>query len=156
MVGRRPTRATELRDTEMRQVLDQLSTSPLHVPEHEIPDEMEYGWVAAEVVGWKNDGNIKEKARLGWKAVPAERHPMMGAEGTIFGASDRAPSENKGFIEFRGLILCERPKALGEAIRRAREREHMEIMQSTPGMDSLSTGYVRENRQTLTRAEFQE
>ena len=55
-------------------------------------------------------------------------------------------TEQANIVRYRGLVLCERPLYIGEAIRNARMREQLEIMQSTPGMEGLDNGYVRENR----------
>ena len=148
MTRGRTTRADESRDMETRAVLDALSTSPLHVPEHEIPDGMEYGWIRISTLGENDEGNQVEKARLGWKAVPASRHGNVGSNTTIFG--EREESNRKTHIEYRGLVLCERPKIVGDAIREREARENMEIMRSTPGMEDLATGYVKANKTNWT------
>ena len=157
MTGRRPTRASETRDSEIREVMDNLERSPLDILPRDIPDDMEYAWCRKTVNGYEDEGNLTEKSRLGWKAVPATRHPDIGNNDSIFNRTEDRQGHAKGYIEYRGLILCERSKKIGEAIRGRMESQNVEIMQSTPGMDALSTGYVRENR--LTRevpAGFQE
>lgn len=157
MTGRRPTRATETRDNEIREVLDNLEHSQLDIPERDIPDDMEYAWCRKTVAGYEDEGNLTEKSRLGWKSVPAERHPEIGNNDSIFNRAEDRQGHVKGYIEYRGLILCERPKKIGEAIRRRMEMQNVEVMQSTPGMGALSTGYVRENRLTrASEAGFQE
>jgi hypothetical protein len=143
-MARRSTRMTESRSSEERAILDQLSTSPLHIPEHEIPDGMEYSWVRETVVGQYDEGNVTDKTRLGWRPVPADRHPSA-ASGAHFPGM-KPTTEQANIVRYRGLVLCERPAYIGEAIRNARMREQIEIMQSTPGMEGLDTGYVRENR----------
>lgn len=141
----RITRSDETRDKEIREFVDALSQSPLDVSVYEIPDGMEYGWIRISTMGEVDEGNQVEKARLGWKAVPSDRHANIGSNTTIFG--EREDSNRKTFIEYRGLVLCERSLAIGDAIRRAQARENAEVMSSTPGMEQLATGYVRANKQ---------
>lgn len=150
-MARRPSRADDMRDQETREVLQNLSADPFHVPHHEIPDDMEYRWVNEEVLGWQNTGNVTARARAGWKAVPAERHPTAGDSASIFRSDpDREKSNINGVIRYRGNVLCERPKRIGAAIRAALEAENQEILMSTPGMESLNTGYVRVNKTDRT------
>ena len=145
MTRTRTVRSDETRDKEVREVLESLATSPLHIPEHEIPDDKEYGWIRVSTLGEADEGNMVEKSRLGWVAVPSSRHANVGSNTSIFG--EREVSDRKTHIEYRGLVLCERSKKLGDAIRMAQARENQEIMMSTPGMENLATGYVKANRQ---------
>lgn len=140
----RPTRAKETRDADIRAVIDQLSSSPLHIPEHQIPDDSEYSWVRESTLGEYDAGNVTEKTRLMWRPVPADRHTGMSFQSAFPGR--RPESEEANIIRYRGLVLCERPKKIGDAIRAHRNKEYLETLQSTPGMEHLSTGYVRANK----------
>lgn len=154
MTGRRTTRADEERSKEVREVLDNLARSPLDVMPHTIPDGMEYGWCRKTVNGYEDEGNLTEKSRLGWKVVPAERHPDLGTNNSIFNRDEDRVGHSKGYIEYRGLVLCERPKVIGDAIRAKMERDHQETMMSTPGLDAIQGAYVRANRQKWEDADF--
>lgn len=153
---RRTTRADESRDMESRAVLENLMADPFHIPPHEIPDGMEYRWVRKSTLGQDDEGNQIERARAGWKAVPAERHQNAGVQASLFREGMRETAPARGYIEYRGSILCERPKRIGDLIRAALAKQNEEQLMSTPGMEALGTaGYVKANKVGRT-AEFQE
>lgn len=152
-MARRPTRADESRAAEERFVVNDVKSSPLYIDPHEIPPDVEYAWVRESVLGAVDEANVRNKTRDYWAAVPASRHPGY-ARGGLFPGMKPLHDDNT-IIRYNGLVLCEKPKRLVERARQERLREHMEIMQSTPGMEHLSTGFVRENRQTISQGGFQ-
>lgn len=153
---RRTTRADESRDMESREVLNNLMADPFHIPEHEIPDDMEYRWVRKSVLGMEDEGNIVERGRAGWVAVPASRHQTAGTQSSIFRDGMREVAPTRGYIEYRGNVLCERPKRTGELIRASLAKQNEEQLMSTPGMEALgAAGYVKANK-VSRQASFQE
>jgi hypothetical protein len=152
----RKTRTDESRDAESRAILENLQADPFHIPEHEIPDGMEYRWVRQSTLGQDDAGNQVERARAGWKAVPADRHENAGVQSTLFREGMREVTTPRGYIEYRGQVLCERPKRIGDMIRAALQQQNEEQLMSTPGMDALAgVGYVKANKVGRS-AEFQE
>lgn len=151
-MARRPTRADDLRSTEERYVVNDAATSPLYVCDpSEIPPDMEYRWVRETVRGYVDEDNVLNKTRNGWTPVPASRHSAYSA-GSLFPGMKPLHDDNS-IIRHSGLVLCEKPKRLVDAERNRRQREHMEIMQSTPGLEAMPGGYVRENRQSISQAQ---
>lgn len=156
-MGRRPTRADDSRSTEERYVVNDAKTSPLYVCDpSEIPPDMEYCWVRESVVGYVDEPNVRQKTRSGWTPVPSSRHSAYST-GSLFPGM-KPLHDDSSIIRYGGLVLCEKPKRQVAAENAARQREHLEIMRSTPGLESMPGGYVRENKQTMTHAQaaFQE
>jgi len=154
-MARRPTRVDESRASEERFVVNEAAASPLYVcEEHEIPPDMEYAWVRMTVRGYEDRANVQKRTRNGWSPVPATRHAAY-SRGSLFPGMKSSEAEET-IIQYDGLVLCEKPKRLLQKERAARQRENMEIMESTPGLDAMPQGYVKANAQTMTHGGFQE
>lgn len=111
--GVRASRATETRNAtqrkaQYRQMPQAIQESPLYIPPHIIPDDMEYSWVRIAVHNQPDHNNWSTKAGKGWRPVPMDRHP------DVFPPIPAMPGmESPGNIIMRGsgLVLCERRKA---------------------------------------------
>jgi hypothetical protein len=147
-MARRPTRADETRSADERYSVDEFKTSPLHIDPNEIPPDMEYRWVRMSVRGMEDQDNVRARTRTGWTPVPADRHPSYSG-GVLFpGMTSRIDDSN--LIVSRDSVLCEKPKRILKREREALARENLEIMQSTPGLENMPGGYVRENRSSVS------
>jgi hypothetical protein len=73
-----------------------------------IPDGWDYNWKLKSVYGMEDKDHMREMYKVGWEAVPSERHP------------DMMPIGYKGAIERKGMILMERPTEISNI---AKQRE---------------------------------
>ena len=104
----------------------------LYIDPDIIPDGMEYLWATDALLGQPADANIASVCKRGYDAVPAERHPEMCAE-NFMGRG----FQNNGKIVRKGLILCERPKELGELERYKQMEHNIRIMKDMKGIENV-------------------
>lgn len=76
----------------------------------DIPPDVEYQWIALEVMGDEKLGDAKRMFDLGWRPVPAERHWNAGF-GRGLGAAQELEGGKVGWV-VGGLLLAERDKTL--------------------------------------------
>jgi hypothetical protein len=81
-----------------------------HVPEEMKEPGWSYQWIAATVHNKPNHGEMREMMANGWRPVKP----------TQLGGYFERYAEGRDHIEYKGLILMERPEAMTEA---ARERD---------------------------------
>lgn len=131
-----PRQPRETRESTGRRVnarkpaLDQ-HRSQLDLPEHLIPPDMDYAWVAIAVLGQPHpSGNWEIKYRKGWHPVPQSRHADYFPAMPNLGITSTPQHE---YIERGGLILCERPKA---DVRREREVAAAKALAAVQSLDN--------------------
>ena len=78
----------------------------------------------------RDDRRIAELRKNGWTAVPADRYPQL----------DHLHAD--GALRYRGLILLERPKAVGDKARAELEAVNAEIIKSLGACNSYSGGSI--------------
>lgn len=118
----RTTRAAEERVTEER-VDEQLPefVGHLYFPEDQIPNEVEYKWVRASVLGQPDRENLQRNMLEGWRFVPPDRHPDL--------VPPELPGESpEPFIRRGANVLMERKKSRCEAVRRAIAEENARVL----------------------------
>jgi hypothetical protein len=125
-------RQFQTHDFERRVVMHMSWNDPLHFEPYEIPEGMEYKWVRESVLGVPDLNRSVETKRRQWTVVPAERHPDRIAD-DFFGRMGNM----KGFIYYKGLVLCERPVEYSRAEMRERAKQNYKILADLP---SLKTG----------------
>jgi hypothetical protein len=125
-------RSFESREAARRVIMNMEYEDPLHIPREIIPDDVDYFWVRESILGEPDTNRMVEMKRKGWTPVPADRHPDMVFD-DFFGRLTHV----KGFIFQKGLILCERPKYLGQEERKRIEQRNYQIMQSMPGTENF-------------------
>jgi len=126
------TRDSEARKHNMRDILKMMYADPLYVDPRYIPDDVEYRWIRCSTLGVPDTSRLPEMNRQGWIPVPASRHPDMAYEDPL-----GRLTHTKGIIFNKGLILCERPKELGEIQRKALEERNYQSLVGLPGVDHL-------------------
>jgi hypothetical protein len=125
-------RSNSSRDAMIRRNLRMQYQDPLYVDPADIPPDMEYMWIRDSVLNQPDAYRYAQCKRKGWEPVPADRHPEF-----MTTHDERSPSHVRGFIYFRGLILCEREKIYGELERESANRETQRLMTSIPGTDQF-------------------
>ena len=73
----------------------------LDIPRELWPDGMRYEWKTYSVLGQHQARRFGRFQSRGWEPVPASRHPGLFHE-----------IGYQGFLEYDGLVLCERPEAM--------------------------------------------
>lgn len=96
-------RAATSRQAEMRQRPQNEYQSPLYIPPGIIPKGVTYRWLAEAVL--QQPQNLGQRLRVGWRPVPASRHPEFSVP-SIAGFNDHV---DQSLIRVDGLLLCERP-----------------------------------------------
>jgi hypothetical protein len=143
------TRAMEERSTEERPVMNMGYYDPLHVEKADIPPGMEYGWIRVSCYDKPDNKRMVETRRRGWVPVPSTRHPDMVFK-DLFGRSGHLD----GYIEYSGLILCERRAELGMKEREETARNNLKRVLSLQGIDNLqgepSIGFKDNTRTTVS------
>lgn len=100
-----PRERAKRRAAEIRGTVGSMEEGPddFYIDQAAIPDGWSYEWKRRTVLGQEDPAYQVQLARMGWEAVPADRHPSyMPASG--------------GYttIERKGMVLMERPKELTE------------------------------------------
>jgi len=117
--------ATPVTVEEFAKILDsEEEASFLDIPRELWPDGMRYEWKTYSVFGQQQSRRFGRFQSRGWEPVPASRHPGMFH-----------PADYQGFIEYDGLVLCERPEAMCQMVE---EREFQK-----------ATGQVRNKEQQI-------
>jgi hypothetical protein len=126
------TRESSSRDAMIRRNLRMQYQDPLYIDPRDIPPDMEYRWIRDSVLGQPDHYRYAQCKRKGWEPVPADRHvDFMTDDG------DRRPTHVRGFIYYRGLILCEREKIYGDIERKTVEEENRLVQNSIPGQENF-------------------
>ena len=86
-------------------------TDEFYIPPDIVPDGWTYEWKRHTLLGQEDPAYQVHLARMGWEAVPVDRHPEMMPAGW-----------QGSFIERKGQILMERPKELVDEVRRMEMR----------------------------------
>lgn len=98
-------RAAELLDGGLD--IDTVNSDEFYIDPAVIPDDWTYEWKMRTVFGQPNPSYDIDVHRMGWRCVPAERHPEM------------MPVDWSGAdIERKGLVLMERPVVITQMVRR--------------------------------------
>lgn len=138
----RAARVKETRDATSRKATERTMPKSAHQSRlwfdlGRVPTGMEYGWVRSHLQNEPDQGNMQARMMDSWRPVPADRHPEwtgnFEAMAKIFGTDSEAPT----IIKFRGLVLMERPRHIGEARRQAQREENFIAMNSLPGLDAI-------------------
>lgn len=127
-------RAAGTRRAGRREDLQAIFQSPLHIPEHNIPDGMTYAWVRAAWLNQPDNNNVSKKVRAGWNPVPRSRHPDLYPVIDIPGVA----KTNEEVIAEGGLILCEMPTKAFKRRREALEAENRRIIDGVTGLDGVN------------------
>jgi len=94
-----------------------LNFHKFYVDPNIIPSDMDYQWVAVEVLGQLQSHRRVGFEANGWEAVPASRH-----DGVFM------PTGWKGEINIEGLVLMERPMELSEEAKTEEyDRAHFQV-----------------------------
>jgi len=123
----------ELNDANIRKMFAMQWHDPLHIEPHLIPQNMEYKWITDSIMGDNSRSKIPAEKRMGWTPVPAENHPEM-MPSMDFGRK----SHLDGYIHVKGLVLCQRPKRIGDIQRQLEHEACLANMQQIPGQDGSS------------------
>jgi len=124
-------RNSETRDIYRRSLMKTEFRDALYVDPRLIPEDMEYRWVRESCTQEPDDANVSDATREGWEAVPADRHPELGSD-NFLGRN----SHMKGFIYRKGLVLCERPKDIGEIERKKMNEHNYKLMTQMPATEN--------------------
>lgn len=141
-------RMLENRKAQERAVMNMSYNDPFYVDPDSIPYDMEYYWIRASLLGVPDNKRMVEARRKGWTPVPASRHPDM-VYGDLFGTVSHMDS----FINYAGMVLCERSKEQGLIDERRISEENYKVMTSMPGTDNFMgepTIPVRNHSETYT------
>src|SRR6516164_1146601 len=98
----------------------------LDVPRELWPDGVRYEWKTYSVLGQQQQRRFGRFQSRGWEPVPASRHPgLFHAVGY------------DGFIEYDGLVLCERPEQMCQMVE---EREFQKATGQVRGKEAQIFG----------------
>jgi hypothetical protein len=124
------TRVAETRENYKRQMMNMKWKDPLYVNPEYIPEGYECLWVRESIHDRPDTTNLVNMRRMGWEPASADRYPDM-----VFDDYFGRLSHMKGYVYRAGLILCERPKELGDMEREVMARENERILTSMPGTE---------------------
>lgn len=113
---------------------------PLYIPADEIPENVEYYWVAESCMDKPDHARPMEMERRGWSAVPASRHPDMVLKRN-FGKDDE--HHGRDYIYYKGLVLYERDKELCEIERGQTQRMVDSVESNMTGVESGGPAHWR-------------
>lgn len=105
---------------------------PLYIPEEAKPDGWDYYWVRESLLGDPQSSRLGAMRRNGWRIVEASRHPEM-----CFADPFGRASYLQGCIHHGGLVLCERPKAMGDKERLEFESHNDQLVQNMAGLHNF-------------------
>ncbi len=125
-------RVFDEREANLEPVFNMDFQDPTYVPKEYIPEGYNYRWVRMSVHGIEDRSRMVEMKRKGWTVVPASRHPDMMFD-DFFGNGGKT----KGYIEYKGSILCERLKKYCDQEHKMYERLNFEKMTSMPGTENF-------------------
>jgi hypothetical protein len=97
-----------------------------------VPKDKIYYWVRQAIYNEPDDRRYSMMRRKGWTPVPVSRHPEFAI---ALKGKDRL--DDKGVIEFGGLILCERDKRTCDKEAYERSIEDRRRVNSLSGLDGL-------------------
>lgn len=121
-------RRFDLRETNIREMFRMQYQHPLHIDPSAIPPNMEYKWVRDTVFGDPGLSNLNKERRLMWTPVPMQNHPEMMPPLDI-----NRKHHLDGYIHYNGLVLCQRPKQIGDIQRKIENEVCIANMQAIPG-----------------------
>ena len=98
----------------------------LDVPRHLWPTGMRYEWKTYSVLGQQQARRFGRFQSRGWEPVPATRHPGR-----------YHPVDYQGFIEYDGLVLCERSEQMCQMVE---EREFQKATGQVKGKEAQIFG----------------
>lgn len=127
------TRSAEERASYYRKNLRNDYQDPLYIDPNIIPPDVKYRWVRDSVYGQPDPGRMAVMERKGWTPVPSSRHPEYGSNIT----SVHKPSHYRGYIYFKGLVLCERALIYCEEEERMAAEENYKVQNAMPGLDHM-------------------
>ncbi len=104
------------------------------IPNPHKRDDVDHRYVRIAYRDRLDRRNLSQAYREGWAPVLAADYPELAA-GIMIDPDSRFP-EN---VEFDGLLLCARPKSIGEAFMRLSEKEIEEQM------DAVDRNFLRES-----------
>lgn len=125
-------RRFEMRDAEIRAVLEDAYSDPLHIPKSLIKEGYDYHWVRDSYVGHIDNSRMAQMNKKGWVPVSADRHLEML---NMYIPGRESPLSS--FVHHRGLILCDRPSKWGVIERELEEKRSYEAMVKTSVAQSM-------------------
>lgn len=125
-------RTMDLNEANIRKMFRMQYQDPLHIDAELIPHNMDYKWVRDTIFGDPSLSKVSSEKRMGWTPVPAQNHPEM------MPSFDGRKHHLDGYIHVKGLILCQRPKQIGDVQRQLEAEACYANMQSIPGIDGNS------------------
>lgn len=125
-------RALDERKAQERVVMNMAYKSPFHIDQDSIPADVDYYWIRTSLLGVPDTKRMVEARRGGWTPVPASRHPEM-VFGDLFGNASHMDS----FINYSGMVLCERSKEIGRIEEQEIRAENYRTMTSMPGTENF-------------------
>ena len=128
MAEERAPRDTETRDSEVRET--PWKPAPL-LPQPNPRPGLDHRYVRASSRGEADNINVSQALRDGWEPVTASDYPELQI------ISDR-DSQYPGNVLIGGLLLCARPKEIGEKFQELADKE------SQGQMEALDRNYFRE------------
>ncbi len=93
-----------------------------HIPLEDIPDGMDYQWVALAVMGKIDARAMAMFAQNRWTPVPLSRHPHYGTDGGLIDGQ-KGTRIGKETIQYEdciireGMLLMERPMVITQFVR---------------------------------------
>jgi hypothetical protein len=122
-----PKKASPVSVEEFAKILDSEEEGGfLDIPRNLWPPGMRYEWKTLSVFGQQQSRRFGRFQSKGWEPVPASRHPGLFH-----------PVGHEGYIEYDGLVLCERPEEMCQMVE---EREHQKATGQVRGKEAQLFG----------------
>ena len=113
-----------------------------YIDQGAVPPGWSYEWKRKTVMGMEDPAYQVQLSRMGWEAVPAERHPAY------------MPTGNKySTIERKGMVLMERPKELTDEARDIENRKaRRQVQHKEAQLNSAPDGqFGRDHREVQAK-----
>jgi len=125
------TRTAERNIEKIKRNLAMEYMSQLDIDPSEKPQDMEYRRVLCDIRGDYGFSNLVDAQAKGWQIVPADRHP----DRTFRDPLNRNYRDN--CLLYKGTVLCEREKELGEIERKKYDKISYQQLTSAPGIEGF-------------------
>lgn len=126
------TRNMDTRESQARYNMQMTTTHYLDRAMKDKPENMEYKWITDHIRNDSSFSRMGEYGMVGWTPVRSDRHPNMA-----MGLVSWRDNPYDGYIQYKGAVLCERPKEFGEYERQLADEQRLRAMVELPGLDNL-------------------
>jgi len=131
-VGRHAeTRMAQVREQYKRDLMNMTYRDVLYVDEAYKKPGFDYLWVRESLHGEPDVANFADARRRGWEPVKADRFADVFSD-DLFGKS----TQKGGYRYQRGLVLCERPKDIGDLERQRIQEESDRVLRGLKGLQN--------------------